>query len=218
MNNEDAVKTLKSWIECAIANCDGECQYCHLEIDADAVVEACAVAVTKLSQPDTDTVSRQLMHDLGATCIARRNEDDDLVAILSIDLLPPASEYNAPKALDDDCRQAQSIECVDDDTISRKATIETVKEALDPNIVSFVKAKIAIENLQPSPSRPQEPHWIPVSERLPEERGYYLTSTKNGEVYCDYWDEDNFNRTELVIAWMSLPEPYSLMRRRDDEH
>lgn len=54
----------------------------------------------------------------------------------------------------------------------------------------------------------KQPSWIPVTERLPEERGYYLTTTKNGEVYCDYWDEDNFNRTELVIAWMPLPEPY----------
>ena len=50
--------------------------------------------------------------------------------------------------------------------------------------------------------------WIPCSERLPEERGLYLTTTKDKAVYCDYWNEDNFDRTEMVIAWMSLPEPY----------
>ena len=55
------------------------------------------------AQPDTDMVSRQLMRDLGAMCIARRDEGDDLVPILSIDLLPPASESNAPKTLDDNC-------------------------------------------------------------------------------------------------------------------
>jgi hypothetical protein len=50
--------------------------------------------------------------------------------------------------------------------------------------------------------------WIPVSERLPEENGYYLTTTMYHEVYCDYWEENHFNRTETVIAWMPLPTPY----------
>lgn len=50
--------------------------------------------------------------------------------------------------------------------------------------------------------------WIPVSEILPEERGFYLTTTKDKTVYCDYWNEDNFDRTEMVIAWMPLPQPY----------
>ena len=53
----------------------------------------------------------------------------------------------------------------------------------------------------------EQTEWIPVSERLPEEKGYYLTTTMYHEVYCDYWDE-NFNRTEEVIAWMPLPKPY----------
>ena len=65
--------------------------------------------------------------------------------------------------------------------------IETISECVEPSEI---------------------PQWIPCSERLPEERGYYLTTTKNGEVYCDYWNEDNFDRTELVITWMPLPEPY----------
>ena len=34
-----------------------------------------------------------------------------------------------------------------EDMISREKAIEAVKDALNPNIVSFVKAKIAIENL-----------------------------------------------------------------------
>ena len=58
-----------------------------------------------------------------------------------------------------------------------------------------------------------EQHWIPCSERLPEERGFYLTTTKDKAVYCDYWNEDNFDRTEMVIAWMPLPEPY-----KEDDH
>lgn len=50
--------------------------------------------------------------------------------------------------------------------------------------------------------------WIPINERLPRENGYYLTSTEFNEVYCDYWEDKRFNRTEKVIAWMPLPAPF----------
>lgn len=62
--------------------------------------------------------------------------------------------------------------------------------------------------------RISEKDWIPVSKRLPktdnpsEGKGYYLTTTKNREVYCDYWNGENFDRTETVIAWMPLPKAY----------
>ena len=62
--------------------------------------------------------------------------------------------------------------------------------------------------LRELPSAQPESHWTPCSVRLPEERGFYLTTTKDKAVYCDHWDEDNFDRTEMVIAWMPLPEPY----------
>ena len=60
-----------------------------------------------------------------------------------------------------------------------------------------------------------EQQWIPVSERLPVEEGDYLTTTIHRNVFCDYWNGLNFNRTEMVIAWMSLPEPYQ--RGENDE-
>ena len=50
--------------------------------------------------------------------------------------------------------------------------------------------------------------WNPVSERLPDQEGMYLTTTMYGEVYYDYWNGDNFGRCETVIAWMNPPEPY----------
>ena len=66
----------------------------------------------------------------------------------------------------------------------------------------------------------QEPKWIPVSERLPEENKTVIASTKYGvypearytkedgwewayESGADYWVE-----LEYVTAWMPLPEPY----------
>ena len=51
-------------------------------------------------------------------------------------------------------------------------------------------------------------NWIPCSRKVPEEKGMYLTTTIDKGVYCDFWNGVNFNRTELVIAWRPIPEPY----------
>ena len=51
--------------------------------------------------------------------------------------------------------------------------------------------------------------WIPCSERLPEYAKFYLTSTEDDSVYCDFYDGYRFLRTEKVIAWMEMPEPYT---------
>ena len=74
------------------------------------------------------------------------------------------------------------------------------------------------------PTVQPEPHWIPVSERLPEEYGNYLISIhgedepdigtinpndKRGWSLCDangfYWAGD---KKLIVTAWMPLPSPY----------
>jgi len=52
-------------------------------------------------------------------------------------------------------------------------------------------------------------NWIPCSIKVPEVIGDYLTTTIDKGVYCDFWNGVNFDRTELVIAWMPLPEPAS---------
>ena len=57
------------------------------------------------------------------------------------------------------------------------------------------------------------PHWIPVTERLPEKEGRYLvTNSKIGAWHVDV----DFYRPYMggwmydqgVTAWMPLPEPY----------
>ena len=56
--------------------------------------------------------------------------------------------------------------------------------------------------------------WIPCSERLPEDEGYYLITEKSGFVTIDYFrvlllpyiDVREFSTN--AIAWMPLPEPY----------
>lgn len=73
----------------------------------------------------------------------------------------------------------------------------------------------------------QEARWIPVSERLPEERGWYLAVFKEKDTgyqlvprVVDYisknnWriiDDDGFvkNYHDILkcVAWMPLPKPY----------
>ena len=51
--------------------------------------------------------------------------------------------------------------------------------------------------------------WIPVSDHLPEYAKFYLTSTEDDSVYCDFYDGYRFLRTEKIIAWMKMPEPYT---------
>lgn len=66
-------------------------------------------------------------------------------------------------------------------------------------------------------------NWIPVTERLPEESGYFLVTTDDStKKYVDIvwyahpndydiekgeWREMQFD-DETVIAWKPLPEPY----------
>jgi hypothetical protein len=67
---------------------------------------------------------------------------------------------------------------------------------------------------------PQEPRWIPISERLPQENERVLvtiqtphrTSVRSGIFFYPFFSIDNgdcwrFNEEE-VVAWMSLPKPY----------
>ena len=54
--------------------------------------------------------------------------------------------------------------------------------------------------------------WIPVTERLPEDRQKVLVTTESGNVQILLWNQwfqtqTRYPKTE-VIAWQPLPEPY----------
>ncbi len=55
-----------------------------------------------------------------------------------------------------------------------------------------------------------EPHWIPVTERLPEYGTEVLTINKDDEYEINHIidEEDGEWFLHGAIAWMPLPEPY----------
>ena len=68
-----------------------------------------------------------------------------------------------------------------------------------------------------------EPHWIPVTERLPAIGKSVLMCDIDGDIYlghrtqCGYYCPDFYDdRVKNVTAWMPLPKPY-VGERKDDE-
>ena len=71
-------------------------------------------------------------------------------------------------------------------------------------IIAEIRKRLAV------PER-EKGEWIPVSERLPEDRGNYIIDYTNefGEfVDISYFDKYGFWSSSNVIAWQPLPEPY----------
>ena len=73
------------------------------------------------------------------------------------------------------------------------------------------------------PVKPQEPKWIPVSERLPiageyvgDVAKYYLVQNEYGDMlvarytHSEYWEQIYQMKpiADEIVAWMPLPEPY----------
>ena len=63
----------------------------------------------------------------------------------------------------------------------------------------------------------QQPRWISVGERLPEDDGYFLCYRNDGspEVVCMYYGDGDFltpepelnNISHVITHWMPLPLP-----------
>lgn len=103
------------------------------------------------------------------------------------------------------------------DLISRQVAIEAIvntPSGVDENKTLKDKYDGAAfrqhEILDIIESMPSAQQWIPVEERLPDENGSYLTTTRNGRVRVNHFYKYHgiFGYQNNVIAWMPQPEPY----------
>ena len=108
--------------------------------------------------------------------------------------------------------------------IDKKAVLDMVntlqyKDVLYPDAAVYNHAIDEVRNLIavfPTADVAEVPRWIPVTERLPEEKGIYLVTSNDGGMISvetalflrcidgDPWWECG------VTAWMPLPEAYKM--------
>lgn len=81
-----------------------------------------------------------------------------------------------------------------------------VREENEKEINGYID--MAIDALK---KQPKIGGWIPCSEKLPEEKGWYLVYAKNQRPFVAYFKGKTFplnNHYHEIVAWMPLPEPY----------
>lgn len=97
---------------------------------------------------------------------------------------------------------------IDDDALKR-AIVEEGQKSKRYKIGEFweLNGDEIWQVIDAQPTIETEPHWIPVSERLPEKDGYYLVSEDDGNIEIEWYDNTGWGYCG-VIAWMFLPTPY----------
>ena len=145
-------------------------------------------------------------------------------AIRVIEVTKAECEWNAPLdyqvALDMAISALEKQDVPDTnvgDLISRQAVIDAlnkldVSDGVGISSIACDVQESAIIAIQHLPSAKPEQRWIPVSERMPEESGWYIVTTEDetdthlrwfSTLHGFEWEEkDN------TIAWMPLPKPY----------
>ena len=109
------------------------------------------------------------------------------------------------------------------DTISRQAAIDLLKQMRKDGDMVPWEGKDVFARIRKLPA---EPHWIPVTERLPnkEEKSYWVCLEDGGQCQCRWtndvyglganeWSKWGWKKVDLpqyskVVAYMLLPEPY----------
>ena len=120
--------------------------------------------------------------------------------------------------LDFHCRPLQPCE----DFISRQAVLDlAVTIETDDYSGNEIMEVVDINDVKALPPvQPKTEHWIPISERLPDEFTVVLCNTDSEEIFIATYlgkmndgtdcfdDHDGMMWEGDVVAWMPLPEPY----------
>lgn len=105
---------------------------------------------------------------------------------------------------------------IDDEMITKRQAIDALDKRFD-NIPMEQTAEILMlrKDLREMPAVQNGQNWIPVSERLPEEDGFYLVTVNYGGAACvheSYFMQCNSRGVHWdysdVTAWMPMPEHY----------
>lgn len=183
MTREESIK----WLDVEIRTWESECQSKH------PIKEALHAARKALEQePCEDAVSRKSVITIIQNHWWNCRDIDKLV-----NELPPVTPQEPNTWSLDDAR-----EDFKHDVYNELDFLPTNEEA-NRIIDIFDRVTNSIE---------QEPKWIPVTERLPEEEGFYLVTRRITDDVAtfifrrtptskDYWKR-------CVTAWMPLPKPY----------
>ena len=235
MTDREAIDVLFNEWKCIDRNdgihCDRKCESCDLVMDVGIIREAFNMAISALQEQEakaqlsaegttSDLISRRVAVD--ALWEIRQKEISDgrrfhdycslSTAVDVIKDLPSAQ----PESEERKAESAQNVP--KEDLISRKAAIDAISNWLYDTQTTETSDEVLLK----LPSAQPEPHWIPVSEKLPGENefvlvtfGWFGRKTDPG-VNIDEIRDGDWMISEVVTAWMPLPEPYMAERRTDE--
>lgn len=85
-----------------------------------------------------------------------------------------------------------------------------------PTSESILMTKIAIRTGICALHLQTDRRWILVSDRVPEDDRLVIVCTESGQVYTDYYfdDQSDYWRLAHIIAWQDLPRAY---KKEDSE-
>jgi hypothetical protein len=110
------------------------------------------------------------------------------------------------------------MRAIDADALKRRAqkvATESWKMKIEAKVETVLNQ--FIDWIDEAPTIQAEPHWIPVTERLPEVNGCYLVSVKNDHERryskTAWFEKGVWFARQDVVAWMPLPEPMRMEKQ-----